>query len=403
MVIIVKKKVVFIVLFLVLIMFGSVLYFLYFRDDFEIKINGPEEVTIIINEEYKDEGATVTNRGKPYKDYKTINNVNTNELGTYEVIYKIKDIEKKRIVKVIDNIPPEVKLIKKNYYIRNSKKKLEDYIEVTDNYDKENINIKVEGNYNLTKVGLYNVKYVVTDSNNNEQTLETTINVQDKNTSGVPVLMYHWFYDDTKGEKAGSPNTNNYLSKTNFEKQLKYLKDNNYYYPTWQELIDYIDKKIDLPKKSVILTSDDCKGSFFTVALPVAQKYQIPITSFCITEKTHWQKYKGEEYLDFESHTDGLHHRICKGSWDGAVMCKDYNTIYNDIKLSVEKVENTWAFAYPFGHYNNNTIKALKANNIKLAFTINNGRVKKGSNKYKLPRVRISKTTSLETFKGLVK
>ena len=89
MVIIVKKKVIFIVLFLVLIMFGSVLYFLYFRDDFEIKINGPEEVTIIINEEYKDEGATVTNRGKPYKDYKTINNVNTNELGTYEVIYKI--------------------------------------------------------------------------------------------------------------------------------------------------------------------------------------------------------------------------------------------------------------------------------------------------------------------------
>ncbi len=83
-------------------------------------------------------------------------------------------------------------------------------------------------------------------------------------------------------------------------------------------------------------------------------------------------------------------------------MCKDYDTIRDDLKLSIEKVKNTYSFAYPFGHYNDNTIKALKEVGIKLAFTIKNGKVKKGMNKYKLPRVRISRGTSIETYKRLI-
>ena len=84
-------------------------------------------------------------------------------------------------------------------------------------------------------------------------------------------------------------------------------------------------------------------------------------------------------------------------------MCKNYDTVYSDLKTSIEKVKNTDSFAYPFGHYNNNTIKALKENGIKLAFTISDGQVKKGANKYKLPRVRISSWTSLSTYKNLIK
>ena len=84
-------------------------------------------------------------------------------------------------------------------------------------------------------------------------------------------------------------------------------------------------------------------------------------------------------------------------------MCSTYDEIYDDLKKSVEKVGgNTWSFAYPFGHYNDNTIKALQENDIKLAFTINSGRVKRGANKYKLPRVRISKGTSISQYQKLV-
>ena len=386
----------------IIILIATIPFIIHMNSKYEIDLIGIKDVTINVGSDYVDEGVVVKRFGKKTKNYEIINNVDSNKVGNYEVIYKTKDSEIKRNVNVVDNVKPNIKLKKSNYYLRNSKVDLKDYIEVSDNYDKD-LNIKIESNIDLNKNGVYKVKYLVSDSSNNESGLETTINVQEKDTDGIPVLMYHWFYDDTKGEKPGERNSHNYIAKSEFEKQMKYLKDNNYYFPTWQELIDYIDNKIDLPKKSVILTDDDCLQSFFDVALPVFQKYEVPFTSFCITKRSNWQKYVGEPYLEFESHTNALHNRICKGSWDGAVMCKDYNTIRDDLKLSIEKVKNTYSFAYPFGHYNDNTIKALKEVGIKLAFTIKDGKVKRGANKYKLPRVRISRGTSIETYKRLVK
>ena len=397
-----KKIIYFVVIFLLISLIVLAIRFL--THSYKIELIGKDSIVINVNSEYKDEGARVTDKGKIVKNYTTLNNVNTSEIGTYEVIYKIKNAEKRRIIKVVDNEKPVIKEKDKKYHIKGKKMDLSSLIEVTDNYDKNLIDkVKISDNFNPNKEGKYNVTYTVSDSSNNEAIIKSTIYVQDKDTNGIPVLMYHWFYDDTKGEKPGERNSHNFISKTEFEKQMKYLKESNFYYPTWQELIDYIDGKIDLPKKSIILTDDDCVQSFFDVALPVFQKYEVPFTSFCITKKGNWQKYVGEKYLTFESHTNNLHQRICKGSWDGAVMCKNYDTVYSDLKTSIEKVKNTDSFAYPFGHYNNNTIKALKENGIKLAFTISDGQVKKGANKYKLPRVRISSWTSLSTYKNLIK
>ena len=269
-------------------------------------------------------------------------------------------------------------------------------------------NVTIEDNVNINKSGIYEVKYSVKDSSGNVTSVVKTINIQEKNTKGIPVLMYHWFYDDTKGEEPGENNKHNYISKTNLTEQLKYLKDNNYYFPTWDELEDYIDGKIDLPKKSVIITDDDCVKSFFEVALPVFQEYKVPVTSFCISNKKTWQSHVNDNYLTFESHTDSLHKRSCdkslnKKKWDGAVMCTSYQDIYKDIETSIDLLKNTDSFAYPFGHYTDDTIEALKENGIHMAFTINNGRVKKGADKYKLPRVRISRTTTIKEYANKIK
>ncbi len=341
--------------------------------------------------------------------------VDINKLGKYEINYTVKDSSNNNthivnVINVVDTQKPEIKLDSsiKDYAILNKELDINNF-KAIDNYDGDiTSNVKVESNLDISKKGIYTVTYTVKDSSNNETTLTKTINVQEKNTKGIPVLMYHWFYDDTKGEKPGESNPHNYVSKTNLENQLKFLKENNYYFPTWNELGKYIDGKIDLPKNSVIVTDDDCVPSFFNVALPVFQEYEIPITSFCITSKNKWKNYTKEPYLDFESHTDSLHVRKCnkeenKKHWDGAVMCSSYETIYKDITKSVQLVGNNNAFAYPFGHYNNNTITALKKNNIKYAFTINNGKVKRNTDKYKLPRIRISKSTTLEEFKHKLK
>ena len=368
-------------------------------------------VDLEYGKEYEDEGfIAIDNYDGVITDKVEMVKHIDNQLGNYTVEYLVSDSSGNaakyvRNVVVKDTTPPEIKLNRKNnsFVILGGEFNKDDFTAI-DNYDGDITDkVIVSGEVDTNKEGLYEVTYTVSDSNGNENVLKTTVNVQPKATSGIPVLMYHWFYDDTSGEQAGERNAHNYIAKTNYEKQLKYLKDSNFYFPDWQELIDFIDGKIDLPKKSVILTDDDCVESFFRVALPLNVQYEVPVTSFCITKKNTWQSFVDTPFLDFESHTENMHERACKGVIDGKVMCSKYEDVYNDIKISIEKLNgNSYAFAYPFGHYNDNTIKALKENNVQLAFTINDGRVKKSANKYKLPRVRISKGTSLSSYKKLV-
>ena len=370
------------------------------------------DITINYKEKYKEPGYKAIDNydGDVTDKVDVTNNINTNKLGEYNVTYSIKDSSNNESVAVrkvyVDDIEkPKIKFKnKKNTYgIIGSKTNIKDY-EATDNYD-GNITDKViiDGKVNNKKEGLYKINYKVTDSHNNEQIVTRTINIQSKNTLGIPVLMYHWFYDDTKGEEPGKINSHNYISKTELEKQLSYLKNENYYFLSWDELEDYIDGKIDVPRKSIILTDDDCNTSLYSVALPLLKKYQIKMTSFCIADKTNYQKYLNEKYIDFESHTNSMHEPKCHTAWFGAVMCSTYEEIYDDIALSIKKLGNNNAFAYPYGHHNETVIKALKDNGIRFAFTINEGRVQKGANKYLLPRVRISSWTDIDTYKDLVK
>ena len=377
-----------------------------------IDLEGEAYSTLEYNTEYIEPGFKATDNYDGDLTDKVLveNNINTTELGEYLITYKVSDSSKNetniiRKIKVVDTEGPVIKFKSNNtntFSIVGNKVDLDDF-EATDNYDGDLTDkVTIDGDVDFDKEGLYVLNYSVEDSNGNKTTVKRRVSVQEKNNKGIPVLMYHWFYDDTKGETAGRVNTHNYIARTELEKQLKYVTDNNFYFPTWEELIKYIDNDIELPSKSVIFTDDDCDESFFDVALPLFQQYQIPVTSYCITRKDYWKNFIGEEYLDFESHTDDLHTRMCSGVWDGAVMCSSYDEINADIKKSVEKVKNTWSFAYPFGHYNDNTIKALKENDIKLAFTINSGRVKRNANKYKLPRVRISRGTSISQYENLI-
>lgn len=370
-----------------------------------------KNIKIGYNEEYIEPGySAFDNYDKDITDKVIVlNGVNNKVLGDYLIKYIAIDSSgnesiNERKISVVDKDGPKITFSNQNINVLKGKKvDLNDYT-AFDDYDGDVTNfVKVDGKLDINKEGIYNIKYSVKDSHSNETVVNRKVVIQEKNTRGIPVLMYHWFYDDTKGETTeGEANRHNFISKTEVTKQAAYLKENGFYFPTWQELIDYIDGKIDLPKKSVIITDDDCTNTFFNIGLKVFQEYEIPVTSFCITKKTNWQKYKNYKYLDFESHTDSLHERKCDTYWNGAVMCTPYEDIDKDIKTSIEKVGSTYAFAYPFGHYNDDTIKALKNNNIKLAFTIREGKVKRGYNKYLLPRVRISNDTDIETYKKLV-
>lgn len=401
-----KKKIIYIIISIVtiIILFFGVKYLFITRIDID-------DIKIEINSKYDFNSLKGKIRNKDI-DLSNDSNIDYSKLGEYEVTLESHEkyainTKKKVKVYVVDDEKPIITLKDNDIVIDYKEEYMEPGYTANDNYDGDITDkVIIENNIDNTKLGDYEVTYKVNDSSNNETILETTINVQKKNTKGIPVMMYHWFYDDTKGEDiTKKPNNHNYISKTNFEKQIKYLVDNNYYFVTWDELNDYIDKKIDLPEKSIILTDDDGVKSFYEIAYPITLKYNVPITSFVITNKVVWKNYLNKDYLDMQSHTDSMHVRSCtKGKWDGKAMCESYKNIYNDLMTTKDKLkDNPTIFAYPFGHYSDDFIKALKDSGFKMAFTINSGRVKKGANKYKLPRVRVSRGTTLNQFANSIK
>ena len=116
-------------------------------------------------------------------DGKVITNktLNTEELGKQEVsfVYKNKNNKEKRGVFTIDVVDEEKPLVwlSGSYSARvGSDLNLEDEIFCADNYD-SNPTCKIEGTYDLNTAGTYNLTYVATDSNNNEERINFTLNV----------------------------------------------------------------------------------------------------------------------------------------------------------------------------------------------------------------------------------
>ncbi len=225
---------------------------------------------------------------------------------------------------------------------------------------------------------------------------EKLVNGKVLSEEGLPILMYHFFYDKNKEEGKDG----NHLEISKFEEQMKYLSENDFYFPTWQEVEDFIDKKQELPEKSVVITADDGDPSFFELAVPILQKYNIPATSFVITYWYGNRAENKEEGISYQSHSYDMHRAGSDGK--GIMLSLDYDKIKEDVLLSREVLGGADIFCYPFGSYTETAINVLKDTNYKLAVTTAPGRVKKGASKYKLPRVRISDDTSFMEFKQKV-
>lgn len=88
-------------------------------------------------------------------------------------------------------------------------------------------------------------------------------------TQGVqlPVIMYHGILADTKlqGDYVISP--------TQFEEDLKELKNRGYTTVTIGEIVDYVYNGKELPQKPVVLTFDDGYYNNYLYAYPLLKKY----------------------------------------------------------------------------------------------------------------------------------
>lgn len=378
----------------------------------EIALKGDEKIELNIGEEYNEEGAEATYKGNKI-EYETIGKVNKDIPGEYKIEYKAsiknKEVQKERIVKVIDNVAPIIVLKGESKISVNKENEYEESgYTASDNVDGDITNkVEIATNLNINKAGSYEIKYSVLDSSGNKAEAIRTVEVVEKKYSkeklknGLPVLMYHFFYDKNDGKTPTSKLDNNYMEISDFENQIKYLSENNFYFPTWEEVENYIDGKINLPDKSVVITIDDGDESFFTYALPIIEKYDVKATEFIITSWYGWlcDKYPSKN-MYYESHSDKMHEGASNGK--SVMLSWSYDKILEDVKNSSDILKGATIFCYPFGQYNDLDKKVLKDAGYKLAFTTKYGRVYKGSDKYALSRIRTTRNMSLSEFKSMV-
>ncbi len=166
---------------------------------------------------------------------------------------------------------------------------------------------------------------------------------------GVPILMYHYVYDPANPP---ADLNGNFIASTAFEQQLSYLKENDFYFPSYPEVKAFIEGKHSLPAKSVVLTFDDGEMGFLNVGVPLLEKYQVPATSFVIASDADAAQKAIDHrspYVAFESHSFGMHKPGGNVGHGGIISAMGRDEIAADLKHAQEIVGGTQAFAYPFG------------------------------------------------------
>lgn len=240
-----------------------------------------------------------------------------------------------------------------------------------------------------------------------------------KKSVEIPILMYHHFETNENNINGVT------VKKEEFEKQMKYLKDNGYTAITVQDLAN----KRRLPKKPIIITADDGYKSNYEIMYPILKKYGMKATIFVIGEriddadkpsnaipKFNWKEAK-EMYtsgvIDFECHTYNSHEISKTIDGERSVFSTpleneskgDFeNRITRDINKNIYAIQSNLgykpiAFAYPYGDYSPEAEKILKENGIKFTFLASGGKEENVYNMYLLKRIPVNGDENMVDFK----
>lgn len=210
---------------------------------------------------------------------------------------------------------------------------------------------------------------------------------------GVVVLMYHSI------SKNKGPTT---VDPENFEKQLKYLKNNHYQFITLEELLGQ-----RVGSKRVLITFDDGYKDLLTVVLPILKKINIPATAFIHTSRFSANLGNNFPLLNWEEIRELSQNGMAIGNHSHTHLdLKKFSPgeLASEIKNSEEIFKKelgsiTKVFAYPGGKYNALVVQFLRQHNYEMAFTIDEGVVLKNDDRFKLKRIGVGGEVSMLEFR----
>ncbi len=208
----------------------------------------------------------------------------------------------------------------------------------------------------------------------------------------VPILLYHRF-----GPTVADGMT---ITTPVFEAHLKYLKENGYHVIPLRQLVDWYLKKGPAPApKSVVIVEDDAHKTVYSDMLPLARKYNVPVTVFVYPSAISNAKYamtwdqlrelKKSGLFDIQSHTYWHpNFKQERKKLPPAEFDKLVNTQLQKSKARLEKELGTKVelLAWPFGIYDDYLLKKAAEAGYISTFTIEAHQAGTADSVMKLPR-----------------
>lgn len=168
-----------------LIIIGSVFLYQKYKVDHAVKIVNIKIHEVEVYSDVMLSDLITSMNGHLIKDKK----INTDKLGSYEVVFDYINDDNIKVnysfsINVVDKTPPMIS--KPNVYNVNVNYdgNIEKDLFCGDNYD-DNPKCYIEGEYDISKIGKYNVTFVGVDSSNNESRHNFVLNVREKPKSST--------------------------------------------------------------------------------------------------------------------------------------------------------------------------------------------------------------------------
>lgn len=209
------------------------------------------------------------------------------------------------------------------------------------------------------------------------------------NDEGVVVLMYHDF-GYSKDPKIITPEV--------FEEHLAALAESDYDVISMDQFVAYTEGRLELDRKSVLLTFDDGYEDFYEIAYPTLMKYNFPATNFIIVNftETHnpnvlphltWDQLREmkENGYSFYSHTYNHHlyldplenkHAALTSKKENETDEQYVGRVKSDLRYAHELLvqelgEQPNILSFPYGRYTDELLEICEELGITHSFTIN--------------------------------
>ena len=227
--------------------------------------------------------------------------------------------------------------------------------------------------------------------------------VEPASVQTVPVLCYHRF-----GTRVNSMT----LNQGSFEAQMRYLRDNGYTVVPMTRLVDFLEGKVALPRKSVVITIDDGYRSTYDVAWPILKRYGFPATVYLYTDFvgagdaltwTQMKEMTSSGLIDIQPHSKTHSNLTIKLANETDQRYRE--RIRQEVDAPIDAIrerlgEPTVSYAFPYGDVNDTVVDFLRAKNVKIGVTVT-----PGGNAFFAPPVMLRRTMifggdDLDTFKS---